>query len=103
MALNVTSQIEEIQLMDASDETDDRKGYVDVRYWLNDEEQLVATAEVRVYFTRTDISLDELTSAAPIRAQQVMSQIAQHFESGKSHTPEQLWRQSKEETNTAIE
>ena len=103
MVLKVTSRIEEIQITDAFEETDDRKGYVDVRYWLNDDEQLLGFAEVRVYFTRTDISLDELTSAAPVRAQQVMSQIAQHYEPGQFRTPEQLWKQSKEETSTAIE
>ena len=103
MALKVTSRIEEIQLTDAFDETDDRKGYVDVRYWLNNDEQLIGIADLRVYFTRTDIPLDELTSAAPVRGQQVMSQIAQHYEPGQSHSPDQLWKQSEEETSTAIE
>ncbi len=32
MALKVTSRIEEIQITDAFEETDDRKAYVDVRY-----------------------------------------------------------------------
>jgi hypothetical protein len=95
MALKVTSRIEEIQLTDAFDDGDDRKGFVDVRYWLNDSEQLIGTADVRLCFTRTDVSLDELASASPLRARQVLSQIAKHSEPDHScATPEQLWKES---------
>lgn len=79
----------EDQLIDFND---GRKGYVDVRYYLESGDNLLGVADVRVYFKRTDISLDALTSAALGQGHQILSQIAQHYKSDPSDaSPEQLW------------
>jgi hypothetical protein len=81
------------------DPDDDRQGHVDVFSRLVEPledggQNVFATAEVRVYFRRTDTSLDALISSALARGHEALSQIAQHYKSDPSvASPEQLWRQ----------
>lgn len=90
--LTVRTRIEEIYVS-AEDEIDDgSKGYVDVRYWLERGDDLLGFATVRVYFKRTDVPLDTLTSAALAQGRHILSQIAEQYEPAAPVTPpEQLW------------
>lgn len=74
--LTVSTRIEEIHVSDEDEIDDGRKGYVDVRYWLECGDDLLGVATVRVYFKRTDVPLDTLTSAALAQGQNSLSQIA---------------------------
>lgn len=90
--LTVRIRIEEIHVSDEDEIDDERKGYVDVRYWLESGDDLLGVATVRVYFKRTDVSLDTLTSAALAQGRRILSQIAEQYEPDAPDTiPEQLW------------
>lgn len=95
--LSIRAKIAEIELYDEGlKETldDDRAGHIDVRYWLERGDVNLGVADVRIYFRRTDASLDELTTSALVHGHQILSQIAQHYRPDPSDTsPEQLWIQ----------
>lgn len=76
------------------DPDDDRTGHIDLRYRLErGDDDVIAVADVRVYFKRTDISLDALISSALARGHEALLQIAQHYKPAPSDSsPEQLWR-----------
>ena len=91
-SLSVRTRIKEIEIYDADESEDGRLGHVDARYWLEDGDQLLGVADVRVYFKRKDVSLEALSSAALARGRELFSQIAQTYESDSPATlPEQLW------------
>ena len=81
------------------DPDDERTGHVDVLYRLikrheDSGEEVFATAEVRVYFKRNDVSLDTLISSALVRGREAISQIVQFYKPDPSDAnPEQLWQQ----------
>lgn len=63
-----------------------------MRYWLERGDELLGVATVRVYFKRTDVSLDTLTTAALAQGRNILSQIAEQYKpDADDTTPEQLW------------
>lgn len=90
--LTVRTRIERIHVSDEDEIDDGSKGFVDVRYWLDSGDALLGVATVRVYFRRTDVSLDTLTAAAFAQGRNILSQIAEQYEpAAPDTTPEQLW------------
>jgi hypothetical protein len=90
--LTVRTRIEEISLSHKENVDDGSKGYMDVRYWLESGDDLLGFATVRVYFKRTDVPLDELTSDAVAHGRNVLSQIAEHYTPAQPDTSsENLW------------
>jgi hypothetical protein len=94
--ITIRTRIEEIDVYekDLAASMEGRAGHVDVRYWLERGEQNLGFATVRLFFARTDISLDELTASALAHGHQVLSQLAQHYKPSESGTSSgQLWKQ----------
>ncbi len=54
-------------------------GYVDVRFWLEQDNELLGVADARVFYKRDDLSLADLKADAIVKGHQIFSQIAQHF------------------------
>jgi hypothetical protein len=77
--LVVRTRIEEISVVEETSLKKEYEGYVDVRYWLDRGDELLGFATVRVFFKRTDLPLDTLTSAALARGHYVLSQIAKEY------------------------
>jgi hypothetical protein len=90
--LTVRTRIERIHVSDEDEIDDGSKGFVDVRYWLERGDDLLGVATVRVYFKRTDVPLDTLTSAALAQGRNILSQIAEQYKPDADDTTlEQLW------------
>jgi hypothetical protein len=90
--LNVETKIKDIDVYDVDEVDNGRLGHIDVRYWLKDEANLLAVADVRLYFKRTDVSLDDLTSSAVSRGAEIFAQVAQHHKSAVgTSSPDALW------------
>jgi hypothetical protein len=88
--LTVRTRIEEINVDEETSSDKEHKGYVDVRYWLDRGDELLGFATVRIFFKRTDIPLDALTSAALAQGHHVLSQIAKEYKPASADA-ERLW------------
>jgi|ERR1044072_3410269 hypothetical protein len=91
--LSVRAKVAEIDVYDAEDINDDgRAGHVNVRCWLERGDEILGVADARIYFKRTDISLDDLRDSAIAHAHHVLSQIAENLTTSSSGSiPERLW------------
>ncbi len=58
---------------------DSSVGYVDVRFWLKQDDELLGVADARVFYKRDDMSVADLKADAIVKGHQIFSQIAQHF------------------------
>jgi hypothetical protein len=91
-SLSVQAKIVEVDVYDAEDAHDGHTGHIDVRYWLERGEEVLGVANVRIYFKRTDISLDDLSASAKAHARRVLSQIVENFTVDLDDLgPEKLW------------
>jgi hypothetical protein len=92
LPLIVRTRIDKVEVAEEDALESEYKGLVDVSYWLEQEDELVGSAEVRVYFRRTDIPLDVITATAPIQGSRILLKIAQHFHSmSQESIPDGLW------------
>jgi hypothetical protein len=95
-SITVKTRIEEIDVYeeDILDSMNGSVGHINVRYFLERGETTLAVADIRLYFKRKDVSLDDLTAAALAHGHRVFSQIAQHYEPTPSGISlEQLFQQ----------
>lgn len=92
--LKLDSKIWEIELTD-EDETDERRGLVDVRFWLRGESDLDVrgVVTVRVFFTDTSMTLEQIKAEAPVVAMRVLEQTKELHKSDLSlEGLEQRWQ-----------
>ena len=76
--LKLDTKIWEIALTD-EDEDDNRRGYVDVRFWLRGESysDVRGVTTVRVYYTDTSMTLEQIKAEAPVVAMRVLMQTTE--------------------------
>ncbi|MGB7923445.1 MAG: hypothetical protein WCF57_09390 [Pyrinomonadaceae bacterium] len=100
-SLSVRTKIKAIEVYDEADkidDDDDRAGHIDVGYWLERGgdafDDVLGVADVRIYFKRTDISLDELKASAIAYGHHILSQIAENYKPAPSDVnTERMWKQ----------
>jgi hypothetical protein len=90
--LSVRAKIAEVDVYDADDVDEGSAGHIDVRYWLERGDKNLSVADIRIYFKRTDVSLDDLRASALAHAHRVLSQAAGNYTlTFVDSSPENLW------------
>ena len=98
-SLSVEAQVIGIDPYEKDSHLDpERMGHVDVLYRLvrpreDGGNAVLATAKVRVYFKRDDISLNAIIPSALSRGHEALSQIVEHYKPAPSDVnSDQLWQ-----------
>ena len=90
--LSVRAKIAEVDVYDVDDVDEGSAGHIDVRYWLERGDETLGVADVRIYFKRTDVSLDDLRASALAHAHRVLSQVVENYASTSVDSSlENLW------------
>jgi hypothetical protein len=92
--VGVRVQFEQIEIHSEDLQDDIGMGHIDMGVWLERGSDVLCAVDVRLYFNRTDISLDDLRASALVQAHRALSQVVELYKPDLSASgPEGLWKE----------